>query len=94
MIGETYFMQKHYNQAIRAYHRVEGLYDYPRWKAAALLQAGKCHEMVGRWTEATELYAEIVKDYSETRFSDQGCQATESRTATSGLDEHALNRGR
>ncbi len=71
MIGETYFMQKQYNQAIKAYYRVESLYAYPRWQAAALLQAGKCHEMVGRWAEAIDLYARIVNDYGETRFAEQ-----------------------
>jgi TolA-binding protein len=66
MIGETYFMQDQYNWAIKAYHRVEGLYDYPRWTAAALLQAGKCHEMVGRWKEASDLYSRVVEEFSET----------------------------
>ncbi len=74
MIGETYFMQKQYNQAIKAYYRVEGLYPFPRWKAAALLQAGKCHEMIGRWSEATELYTRVVKDYAQTRFVDKAAK--------------------
>ncbi len=74
MIGETYFMQKQYNQAIKAYHRVESLYNYPRWQAAALLQAGKCHEMVGRWSEAMDLYTRIVNEYGQTRFADQAAK--------------------
>lgn len=69
MIGETYFMQKQYNQAIKAYHRVEAVHDFPRWKAAALLQAGKCHEMVGRWHDAVALYDEVVNTYKETSFA-------------------------
>ena len=66
MIGETYFMEKKYNQAIKAYHRVEVLYSYPHWQAAALLQAGKCQEMIGHWSEAIELYSQIVRDYAAT----------------------------
>ena len=62
MIGETYFMQREYNQAIKAYHRVEVLHSYPQWQAAALLQAGKCHEMLGQWDEATKLYSQILQD--------------------------------
>jgi TolA-binding protein len=74
MIGETYFMQKKYNRAIQAYHRVEILYEYPRWQAAALLQAGKCHEMLGRWKEAIELYSQILEDYSTTTIAEKAAQ--------------------
>ncbi len=69
MIGETYFMQKQYNQAIEAYFLVEGLYDYPRWQAAALLQAGKCHEMVGRWSDAVDLYGRVVHEFAQTNVA-------------------------
>ncbi|HEV3022212.1 MAG TPA: tetratricopeptide repeat protein, partial [Pirellulales bacterium] len=54
MIGESYFHQKNYSTALRAYLRGEILYDYPRWDAAALLQAGKCHEYLGEWKQAGE----------------------------------------
>ena len=47
MIGETYFHQKQYHLALREYLRVETLYAYPNWQAAALLQAGKCCEQLG-----------------------------------------------
>ncbi len=92
MIGETYFMQKQYNQAIKAYHRVESLYDYPRWQAAALLQAGKCHEMVGRWSEAMELYARIVNDYAQTRFADKAVKRLRVAQQRAELDAHAVRR--
>ncbi len=71
MIGETYFLQKKYTEAIKAYHRVEGLYAYPQWQSASLLQAGKCHEMLGRWKEAINLYSQILKDYQETDYSEE-----------------------
>ena len=71
MIGETYFMQREYNQAIKAYHRVEVLHSYPQWQAAALLQAGKCHEMLGQWDEATKLYSQILQDYPTTRVAEK-----------------------
>lgn len=71
MIGETLFMQQQYQEAIRAYHRVEALYPYPRWQAAALLQAGKCCEMLGRWPEAVERYQQILQQYAHTEAADQ-----------------------
>ena len=63
-----------YNQAIKAYYRVEGLYAFPRWQAAALLQAGKCHEMVGRWAEAVDLYAKVVNEFSTTRVAEKAAR--------------------
>ncbi len=71
MIGETHFLQKEYTEAIKAYHRVEGLYAYPEWQSAALLQAGKCHEMLGQWKDAINLYSQIIKDYQETDYFDE-----------------------
>jgi TolA-binding protein len=70
MIGETYLHQKEYDLAIRAYHRVESLYAYPQWQAAALLQAGKCHELKGEWKEAVGLYAQLLKQYPHTEFAE------------------------
>ncbi|MBN2577458.1 MAG: tetratricopeptide repeat protein [Pirellulales bacterium] len=74
MIGESYFHQKHYQTALREYLRVEILYAYPTWQAAALLQAGKCHELLGNRREAEKLYARILEKYSKTPFADQAQQ--------------------
>jgi TolA-binding protein len=71
MIGESYFHQKNYSTALRAYLRGEILYDYPHWDAAALLQAGKCHEFLGEWRQATELFAKLLKTFPESEFSDE-----------------------
>jgi TolA-binding protein len=70
MIGESYFHQKEYDLAIRAYHRVESLYAFPRWQAAALLQAGKCHELKQEWKQALRLYAQLLKEYPQTPFAE------------------------
>ncbi len=74
MIGETHFHQKDYDAAIRAYCRVELLYDYPRWQSTALLQTGKCHEMKGQWNQAVEIYAQLLKQFPETECSDEASQ--------------------
>jgi len=84
MIGETYFMQKRYRDAIKAYHRAEALYAYPQWQAAALLQAGKCHEVMGQWPEAVRLYAQILQDYPTTRVA--AAAASRSRAAHQRAD--------
>ena len=75
MIGESYFHQENYDAALREYLRVEILYAYPRWQAAALLQAGKCQELLGRRKEAAELYARLIKAYPNTEFTEEGTRA-------------------
>ena len=74
MIGETYFHQKNYSKAIEAYSRVSALYNYPRWKAGALLQIGKCYEVTQQWDKANLYYSEVVKDHSQTVFSGEAQQ--------------------
>jgi TolA-binding protein len=74
MIGESFFHQKQYHDAIRAYHRVEGLYAYPQWQAAALLQAGKSHELLGEWKEAVKLYAQLLQEHAETKYAEEAAR--------------------
>ncbi|MEX1042046.1 MAG: tetratricopeptide repeat protein [Pirellulaceae bacterium] len=69
MIGETYFHQHDYPAAIRAYAKVGALYNYPHWKAAALLQIGKCHEAQEQWSEAAGYYREITEDFAESTYA-------------------------
>ena len=74
MIGETFFHQKNYETALREYSRLEILYDYPTWRAGALLQAGKCHELLGEGKEAAALYQRILKTYPNTTFAEEAAQ--------------------
>jgi TolA-binding protein len=91
MIGETYFHQKNYLEAIKAYYRVERLFPYPRWQAAALLQSGKCHEMRGEFADAVQRYGQLLKDYPNSPFAEdaeQRLRVARKRTALSA--DHAL----
>lgn len=65
LIGETYFMQQKYADAIDAYRRVDSMDDAGQWAPAALLQAGKAFEKLGRAREATVCYTALI-----TRFRD------------------------
>ncbi|HEX3659338.1 MAG TPA: tetratricopeptide repeat protein [Pirellulales bacterium] len=88
MIGETYFHQKNYEAAVREYLRLEVLYNYPTWQAGALLQAGKCHELLGEWEQATEIYARLLKNFPSTSFTDEAARRL--RTAR----EHVAVKGK
>jgi TolA-binding protein len=72
MIGETFFHQRDFDQAKRAYARVDILWNYPRWNAAALLQAGKCHEARGQLQPAATCYTELTTKYPDTKFAQEG----------------------
>lgn len=74
MIGETYFHQKDYRAALKEYERLEILYAYPDWQAAALLEAGKCYQRLGEATPAADLYRQILKKYPKTSFAGQAAK--------------------
>lgn len=71
MIGESFFHQKDFDNAVRSYDRVELLYDFPQWQAAAMLQAGKCLELQQKWSDAAERYSQIVTQYPDTTFKEE-----------------------
>jgi TolA-binding protein len=85
MIGESFFHQKEYRDAVRAYHRVVSLYAYPQWQAVALLQAGKCHEQSGDWREAVKLYTQLLRDYPETPHAADASQRLRVAQRTAGI---------
>ncbi len=83
MIGETYFHQKNYEAAKRTFLAVEILYDYPKWQAAALLEAAKCCQLLGQQKEAVELYTRIVNHYRVAPYAEMATQALRNLQAPS-----------
>lgn len=77
LIGETYFHQQNYADAIEAYYKVDSLYDYPNWRAAALLQAGKCHEKLEQWAHAARLYRQVVDEHPATEYAKRAAERLE-----------------
>ncbi|HEY1784928.1 MAG TPA: tetratricopeptide repeat protein [Pirellulales bacterium] len=71
MIGETFFHQESFDEAVAAYLRVEILYDWPRWQAGALLQAAKCQELLGQHKQAIETYDRLIKTYPDSEFTEE-----------------------
>ena len=90
MIGEAYFHQQRYSEAIKEYLRVEILYAFPQWQAAALLQAGKAHEKLGQASDATTLYAQVLQKYGQTSHAKEAVQRlrdVEQRTTARAKDK-------
>lgn len=67
MIGETWFQQRQYERAIAAYERTIN-HDAPRWHAAGLLQAAKCCEQLGRWSDAALRYQQLIRDHAASPY--------------------------
>ncbi len=65
MIGETYFLQRKFHAAIEAYRKVEGLDPQGPHAAAALIQAGKCFEQLGRTRQAGVCYGTLLSRFAD-----------------------------
>jgi|GEM_PF-1012666 len=65
LIGETYFLQGKYSEAIDQYRRVDALDAEGEWAAAALLQAGKAFEKLGRSREAATCYTALLSRFGD-----------------------------
>ncbi len=68
LTAETYFHQRDYEAALREYRRCDAEHKQPAWQAAALLQAGKCQEHLGRWAEARGCYEELIARYETSPY--------------------------
>ena len=73
-VGETYFHQKKYDAALKEYLRLEILYAFPAWQAAALFEAARCQEEMKDAKEAAVLYNRLVQNYPSTRFAAEAKQ--------------------
>lgn len=60
MIGETYFLQERFTEAIDAYRRVDSLDPDSDWAVVAMLQSGKAFEKLGLQRDAATCYTALL----------------------------------
>lgn len=68
-IGECYFATKQYDQAVRELLKVDILYAYPEWSAAALFEAARCFVKLGKLVEARSHFKLVSQQHSDTRWA-------------------------
>jgi tetratricopeptide (TPR) repeat protein len=84
LIGETYYLQQNFAAAIDAYRQVEEIAgettEAARWISAALVQAGKSFEQLGRTRAAALCYGNLLDrfpDSAHARLASQRMAAIE-----------------
>jgi len=83
-IGECLFADKRYDEAVRALLKVDILYAYPEWSAAALYEAGQCFEKLGKPVEARMHFNQVIEKHKETRWAQLASRRL-SETSATGL---------
>ena len=68
-IGECLFAQQRYEDAVRELLKVDILFDAPEWRAAALFEAGRCFEKLGKLAEAREQFDTLGKQHPESSWA-------------------------
>lgn len=74
MTGETYFHQKQYILAIKAYEALVSDTSFPKWQAASYLQIGKCYESLGNPDQAKKAYSRVTNRFPQSRYVEEAKQ--------------------
>jgi TolA-binding protein len=83
-IGECLFAQKRYEDAVRELLKVDILYAYPQWSAAALYEAGRCFEELSNPVDARRQFQQVVEKFDTTSWARLAAKRLEA-LARSGL---------
>lgn len=69
-IGECLMAREKLDEAVRELLKVDILYDYPEWSAAANYEAGRCFEKLGKTVEARRQFAVVTEKHKESRWAE------------------------
>lgn len=73
-IGECLFAKEKYEEAARELLKVDILYAYPEWSAAALYEAGRCFEKLSKPADARAQFKAVTDKYKDTRWATLAAQ--------------------
>lgn len=81
-IGECLFARKRYEDAARELLKVDILYAYPEWSAAALFEAGRCLELLDKGAEAREQFRAVREKHGDTKWAELAGQRLSEMSST------------
>ncbi len=82
-IGQCLFARQRYKDAVRELLKVDILYAYPQWSAAALYEAGRCFEKLSQTAEARQQFKTVIDKYGDTRWAALASKRMATATAES-----------
>lgn len=68
-IGQCLMAQNNHAEAVAELLKVDILFDYPAWSAAALFEAGRCFVRRGQAVEARRQFSAVVERFDDTRWA-------------------------
>ncbi len=68
-IGECLYAQKQHERAVAELLKVDVLYSYPQWSAAALYEAGRCLVEMKRPQEAAKQFDDVIERFPESTWA-------------------------
>ncbi len=71
MLGETYFLEQNLTEAIAAYQPVTELAETQPWQTLALMQTGKCYELLNQSNAALAAYKQVVAVTADTKMREE-----------------------
>lgn len=83
-IGECLFAQKKHSDAVRELLKVDILYGYPEWSAAALYEAGRCFEEMDQPEQARAQFAQVKEKYPDTEWAKLATQRLAANVPSTG----------
>ena len=81
-IGECLFALKRLEEAVRELLRVDILYAYPQWSAAALYEAGRCFQEMGDLVRARKLFEDLAVGHAESKWATLATERLQKLQAT------------
>lgn len=68
-VGECLFAMKQYDEAARELLKVDILYAYPEWSAAAIYEAGRCLMQLNKNAEAQAQFKQVMERFKDTQWA-------------------------
>jgi len=84
-IGECLFAQNRFDEAARELLKVDILYAYPEWSAAALYEAARCFERMNKTAEAQDHFRQVAEKHGETRWAQLATQRLSELSAAASV---------